>query len=253
MSGADATDPGAHFLAGAEDYAAFRPGYPPDLTSALAGLAPDRALVVDVGCGSGQLTRALARHFDSVVGVDVSQAQLAAADPDPRIRYVQASSDALPVPDRSAALITAGQAAHWFDLPRFYDEVRRAARPGGVVALISYGPLRLKGPLADLFDRFYGTELRPFWPPERLHVDRGYRDLPFPFLELSLPPSSMDLAWPLDRLFGYVRSWSASKAAIAAGSADLIDRWEAGVRAILPVGAVVKARSELATRVGRIE
>ena len=112
---------------------------------------------------------------------------------------------------------------------------------------------RLSFRVNNLFDRFYGTELRPFWPPERLHVDHRYRDLPFPFPELSLPPFSMELAWPLDRLFGYVRSWSASKAAIAAGSADLIDRWEAGARAILPPGAIVQARSELATRVGRIE
>lgn len=252
MTDADAHDPQAHFLTGAAGYAAFRPGYPPALTAALADLAPDRALAVDVGCGSGQLTGALAGHFDAVLGVDVSPAQLAAADPHPRIRYVEASSDRLPVTGRSAALITAAQAAHWFDLPRFYDEVRRAARPGGVVALVSYGPVQIDGPLSDRFRRFYWTELHRFWPPERSHVESGYRDLPFPFPELPMPSLSIEAQWPIERLTGYVRSWSASKAAIAAGAADLIDGWEADARALLPAGSIVQARFPLATRVGRV-
>ena len=120
------TDPGAHFQTGAAGYAAFRPTYPGGLAAGLAALAPDRALAVDVGCGSGQLTGALAGHFDTVVGVDVSEAQLAHAAADPRIRYLVGSSDALPVPDGSAALVVAAQVAHWFDLPRFDAEARRA-------------------------------------------------------------------------------------------------------------------------------
>lgn len=245
------TDPRAHFQTGAAGYATFRPDYPPELAATLAALAPDRALAVDVGCGSGQLTRALAGHFDAVVGVDVSAAQLAEAARDPCITYVVGSSDALPVPDGSAALVVAAQAAHWFDLPRFYAEVRRAARPGGVVALVSYGPMELSGPLSDRFRRFYWDELHRFWPPERAHVESGYRDLPFPFPELPMPALSIDVAWPPKRLLGYIRSWSAAKAAIAAGEGGVIEAFEADARA-LPPDSVIAARFPLALRVGRV-
>ena len=245
------TDPGAHFQTGAAGYAAFRPTYPAGLAAGLAALAPDRALAVDVGCGSGQLTGALAGHFDTVVGVDVSEAQLAHAAADPRIRYLVGSSDALPVPDGSAALVVAAQAAHWFDLPRFYAEARRAARPGGVVALVSYGPMQVPGPLSDRFHRFYWDELHRFWPPERAHVESGYRDLPFPFPELPMPELAIEVAWTPDRLLGYIRSWSAAKAAIAAGEGGLIEAFEADARA-LPPHTAIAARFLLAVRVGRV-
>ncbi len=245
------TDPRAHFQTGAAGYAAFRPTYPAELASALAALAPDRALAVDVGCGSGQLTQALAGHFDAVVGVDASAAQLAEAAPDTRIEYVVGSSDALPVPDGSAALVAAAQAAHWFDLPRFYDEVRRVARPGGVVALVSYGPIEVSGPLAERFRRFYRDELHRFWPPERAHVESGYRELPFPFPDLPMPQLSIDVAWSPGRLLGYVRSWSAAKAALAAGQGAVIEAFEADARA-LPPDSVIAARFPLALRVGRV-
>ena len=99
------TDPAGHFQSGAACYATFRPNYPAELSAALVRLVPNRTLAVDVGCGSGQLTHALAGHFDAVLWLDVSPAQLAAAAPHPRIRYVEGGSDALPVADGSAALI----------------------------------------------------------------------------------------------------------------------------------------------------
>ena len=36
-------------------------------------------------------------------------------------------------------LVSAAQAAHWFELPRFYDEVTRVSADGGVIALLCYG------------------------------------------------------------------------------------------------------------------
>ena len=56
------------FEQGGEAYARFRPHYPEELTDYLAGTVTDRSLAVDVGCGTGQLTRQLARQMrDSVV------------------------------------------------------------------------------------------------------------------------------------------------------------------------------------------
>ena len=50
------------FAEGGDAYSRFRPEYPAELASFLASMAPGKALAIDVGCGSGQLT---ARHFET--------------------------------------------------------------------------------------------------------------------------------------------------------------------------------------------
>ncbi|XP_055062099.2 putative methyltransferase DDB_G0268948 [Misgurnus anguillicaudatus] len=98
-------------------------------------------LAVDVGCGSGQGTELLAPHFLTVVGIDVSPAQLKIADVDehaPNVCYRESPAEDLPFEDESADLVTSMTAAHWFDHPRFLKEADRILRPGGCLALISY-------------------------------------------------------------------------------------------------------------------
>src|SRR5690606_22222870 len=126
------------FDQGGQAYARFRPQYPAALAAYLASIAPDTALAVDVGCGNGQLTHLLAEHFTAVAGFDPSADQLAPATTRANVTYQCAPAERLPLPDRCASLISAAQAAHWFDLPAFYAQVRRIAKPGAVVALISY-------------------------------------------------------------------------------------------------------------------
>lgn len=210
------------FDAGGSAYARFRPEYPPELAAFLATLAPARALAVDVGCGNGQLTVQLARHFESVLGLDPSADQIANAQAHDKVRFVCAPAEKLPVDDGSVNLITAAQAAHWFDLPRFFDEARRVAAPGAAIALISYGVLKLEPALMDRFRRFYYEEIGPYWPPERKRVDSGYADIEFPFEEGSAPSIAMRKDWDLDELLGYVSTWSAVRSAREAGRDDML-------------------------------
>src|SRR5690606_18351837 len=125
-------------------------------------------------CGNGQLTTLLAAHFEAVVGVDPSADQIANARAAGRIRYVESPAERLPLPGAVADLVTAAQAAHWFDLPAFYREVQRVAAPGAVLALVTYDVPRLGPPLDERFLRFYRVETGPFWSPERDLVDSGY-------------------------------------------------------------------------------
>lgn len=202
-------------------YARFRPQYPPELAVYLASLAPDNTIAVDVGCGNGQLTQLLALHFDSVFGLDSSEDQIANICAHERITYRCASANQLPLADSSASLITAAQAAHWFDLPKFYGEVRRIALPAAVLALISYGVLSLEPSLNDRFEYFYQNEIGPYWPPERKLVDTGYSSIEFPFQELNAPHFEIKVDWRLDEFLGYLQTWSALRRANEAGRADL--------------------------------
>lgn len=217
------------FDAGGERYAQFRPSYPPALAAYLADLSPTGELAIDVGCGNGQLTVQLARHFQSVIGVDPSAEQLASATAHPRVGYVRASAESLPVADGTAGLVTAAQAAHWFDLPHFYAEVRRVAAPGCVIALITYGQQQLDSDLNSRFQQFYRVEIGPFWPPERRLVDEGYRTLDFPFAELDAPPFEIVRSFDLPGLLGYLSTWSATRNAREAGRTDVLDRFTTDV------------------------
>lgn len=210
------------FEQGGRAYARFRPEYPPQLAAFLASLAPDHQLAVDVGCGSGQLTQFLAPHFSTVVGVDPSADQIANNIPNERIKYQCAPAEQLPLADSTARLITAAQAAHWFNLPAFYREARRIAAPGCILALISYGVLNLEPALNERFQKFYRNEIGPYWPPERRLVDTGYATIDFPFDELAAPHLEIRVHWHLSEFLGYVHTWSAVRNAQEAGREEVL-------------------------------
>lgn len=205
-----------HFSAVAADYATFRPTYPPALTDFLAAIAPGRGLALDCGCGTGQLSRLLADRFDRVVATDASAEQIAAAAPHPNVDFRVAPAEHSGLADASADLITAAQAAHWFDLEAFYPEVRRVGRSGAAVALIAYGNPAIAGAAGAVVTDFYTRVLDGYWPPERRHIEAGYATFAFPFDEIAAPAIPMRCVWPRDRLAGYIETWSAVRAIEAA-------------------------------------
>ena len=210
------------FEQGGEAYRRFRPEYPPELPALLARFAPARTMAVDVGCGSGQLTPHLASVFETVVGLDPSADQIANAPRHERVQYLRASAEKLPLPDNSVDLIVAAQAAHWFDIDAFHDEARRVLKPRGALALITYGVIEADGETGRVLKHFYYDVIGPYWPPERRHVESGYRLLPFPFAEEPAPDIAMKASWPLADLLGYVGTWSALRnAATTLGRAPL--------------------------------
>lgn len=242
-----------HFSAAASDYAAHRPTYPEALATYLAGLSPGRGRALDCGCGNGQLARLLADSFDEVVASDASAEQIAAATPHPKVRYRVAPAEASGLPESSTDLIAAAQAAHWFDLPAFYAEARRIARPGAVLALISYGVLHLDGAAETVLRHFYTQVVGPYWPPERAHVEAGYRTLPFPFAELPAPDLAIERDWGLDDLVGYARTWSALRGAQAALGTDPLPAFAAELAAAWgEPGSRRRVRWPLALRLTRL-
>jgi SAM-dependent methyltransferase len=202
-----------HFAAVAAAYAANRPTYPPQLFAWLAAQCPGRQLAWDCATGTGQAAVALADHFEQVWATDASSAQLEAAVPGRTITYHAAPAEASGLPDCCADLITVAQALHWFDLEPFYSEVRRVLKPGGLLAVWTYGVFHAEGAdnaaVQQMLDRFYYETVGPCWPPERRHVEDGYAHLAFPFEPLAPPAFRMAVDWSLPELIGYLRSWSA--------------------------------------------
>jgi ubiquinone/menaquinone biosynthesis C-methylase UbiE len=124
-----------HFSSVAGAYRTFRPGYPPELFGWLASTVARRDVALDCGCGNGQASVELARHFGAVLAVDPGREQIRNAIPHARVEYRVSPAEETGIADRSVDLVTAAQALHWFDLDRFYPEVRRVARVSWPLAL----------------------------------------------------------------------------------------------------------------------
>jgi SAM-dependent methyltransferase len=197
-----------HFSAQAAAYSRYRPGYPPELIEFVVSCAPNRSLAVDCATGNGQAAVALAEHFDAVIAVDASRAQIEKAARHPNVQYVCTRAERLPVADGSVALVAAAQAAHWFDFERFYAECRRVLAPGGVFAAWTYEKFRVDDEVDAIIDRFYADVVGPYWPPERRYVEEGYRTLPFPWREQPAPAFTLETRWDLDQVMGYLATWS---------------------------------------------
>ena len=199
-----------HFSGHAADYARFRPRYPASLFEHVAALARRHDLAWDCATGSGQAAGGLAGHFARVIATDASAQQIEQADRHDGVDYAVAPAEAAPLEPASVDLIAVAQALHWFDLPAFYAEVRRVARPGGALAVWCYDRLLIDD-LDDIVERLYTDILGPYWFAERALVEAGYRTLPFPFEELTAPSLAIVHHWTLSQLRSYLGTWSSSK------------------------------------------
>lgn len=243
-----------HFSAAAPAYAAFRPRYPAALFTALARLAPGRALAWDCATGSGQAALGLAEHFERVVATDASAAQLGAALPYPRVTYRLAPADASGLAKRSVDLVTVAQALHWLDRDAFYGEARRVLVPNGLVAAWCYALLQIEPAVNSVINAFYRDTVGPYWPPERALTETGYRTVVFPFDEIPFPPMWMTADWTLAELGGYVRTWSAVLRHDAATGKDAVAALLAALEPLWgPIDRPRTVRWPLAVRVGRVQ
>jgi SAM-dependent methyltransferase len=243
-----------YFSASATGYALHRPNYPAQAIEFLAGLCSQTNTAWDCGCGSGQLSVLLAERFQRVIATDPSAAQLANAKQHPGVEYRLGSAEASGLPDGCADLAVAAQAAHWFDLPAYYAEVRRVTKPGGVVALITYGNMVTDANVFGVLQNFYKNITGPYWPPGRKHVEDGYRSFAFPFEELQAPRLEIRREWDLAAMLGYVDTWSATTALRQAKGDAPVEQFRRDLAEVWGAKETVHViRWPLSIRLGRVQ
>jgi SAM-dependent methyltransferase len=126
---------GLSFGAVAGAYERSRPGYPADAVRWLAGAVP--CDVVDLGAGTGKLTRQLVAQGHRVTAVEPIREMLEELEAAvPGVAALAGSAEEIPVPDASCDVVTVAQAFHWFDQPVTLREIVRVLRPGGRLALV---------------------------------------------------------------------------------------------------------------------
>jgi SAM-dependent methyltransferase len=218
----------------------------------MASQAPRRETALDYGCGNGQASVALAEHFARVFAVDPGAEQIRHAVAHPRVTYRVAAAEATGLPDRSVDLAVAAQAFHWFDLERFYPELLRVCRAGAVFAAFTYGLLSVEERVDAVLGHLYHDVLEGFWPPERAHVDAGYQSLPFPFPEIAAPRFALEEEWSLERLLGYLATWSGVSAYRKRTGRDALDEIAPALRGAWGEVELRPISWPLALRVGRV-
>jgi SAM-dependent methyltransferase len=127
------------FTRAADEYERGRPDYPAALIERLTeqlSLGPGRT-IVDLGAGTGKLTRLLVPTGAKLIAVEPLEAmgeKLRAAVPEADL-YL-GTAEVIPLPDVSADAVIVAQAFHWFDHPRALREIARILRPQGQLALV---------------------------------------------------------------------------------------------------------------------
>lgn len=231
-----------HFSETAASYAQYRPRYPGRLMDWLAEKAPGHALAWDAATGNGQAAVALAERFDRVVATDASAEQIANATPHPRVEYRVARAEAGGRDAGSCDLVTVAQALHWLEPAPFFAAAQRALKPGGFVAVWCYVDPHLTDAGVDRALQEFALVIKPYWPPERVITEDGYRSLPFPFDEIdAMPAFELETTPTLAEFVGYLRTWSATRRFMVAHRDDpvlvverrLAEMWTAGERRTL--------------------
>jgi SAM-dependent methyltransferase len=153
-----------------DDYAAYRPGPPASFYQRIDAIAPvgdSRAL--DLATGPGTIALELAERGSSVVGIDISAEQIAAAEYaarernlDARATFYVAGAEDTGLDAASFDLATAGQCWHWFDGDAAMKEMQRVLRPGGVLVIVHYSYLAGHSPVARDTERLI-LEFNPSW------------------------------------------------------------------------------------------
>jgi SAM-dependent methyltransferase len=130
------------FSSRVENYVRFRPGYPPEVLELLkseCGLTPD-SVIADIASGTGIFTRMLAENGNRVFGVEPNDEMRRAGErlleSYSAFTSIAGTAETTTLPDHSVDLVTAAQAAHWFDREKARREFIRILKPGGWLVLL---------------------------------------------------------------------------------------------------------------------
>jgi len=130
------------FSSRVDNYVRYRPGYPREVVQLLrdeCGLSAE-SVVADIAFGTGIFTQMLLENGNRVFGVEPNEDMRRAGEQllanYPQFTSIAGTAEATTLPDRSMDLVTAAQAAHWFDPEKARREFVRILKPDGWLALL---------------------------------------------------------------------------------------------------------------------
>ncbi len=130
------------FSSRVEAYLKYRPHYPKEVIYSLRekiGLRPNH-IIADIGSGTGFSTELFLENGNFVYAIEPNAPMREAGEhylaTYKNVRSLDGTAEATTLPDRSVDYIIAGQAFHWFDFKRAYQEFERILKPGGWIVIL---------------------------------------------------------------------------------------------------------------------
>lgn len=200
-----------YFSSQSNNYAKYRPTYPPALYDFLLSQVAEKKMAWDCATGSGQVANILGDYFEQVIATDASKAQLVSAIPHKNVQYQQAKAEKTNLATNSINLITVGQAIHWFDFIAFFKEVKRVAKDQAILAFWTYDLFKIDPIIDQIIHDFYWNVIFDYWPKERRYIEDKYETIPMPFKAIQTPDFQIVLNYTLQDVIGYLNTWSGTK------------------------------------------
>ena len=171
--------------------------------------------LLDVGCGPGLATRDLAAYFDNATGIDAGESMIEVAQnmdiktstSEPVAFKLTSAEEMVGIEDNSIDVITAANAAHWFDMPAFWKRAAQVLRPGGSVALWTSGEMVAHSDtpnyvkINEAFKRWQKDYLEAHYQTGNFLVRDQYRSLVMPW-------DAMPSVEPFDRTSLSRKEWA---------------------------------------------
>ena len=200
-----------NFSSQSVNYERYRPDYPVELYKYIFSHVKSFDHAWDCATGNGQVAKYLTRNFKQVEASDISHKQLDHAYNHIKINYHVCPAESTPFRNDQFDLVTVAQALHWFDFKKFFPEVKRVLKPSGILAVWTYGLLKINEEIGPIVSDFYKNTVGPYWDDERKHVENQYLDIEFPFNYALKKAFFMYKNWSLDDFTGYLNTWSSVK------------------------------------------
>jgi ubiquinone/menaquinone biosynthesis C-methylase UbiE len=122
-----------------------------------------------------------------------------------------------------ADIVTVATAIHWLDTARFYPEVRRVLKPGGVIAVWSYAESKISDVIDNLMLHFADDLVGKHWP---VGIDKARNfdeAIALPFETIIPPRFVIEKTWTAEQYMNYLFTWSSVQNYIRENDADPVD------------------------------
>jgi len=200
-----------YFSKQAKEYSKYRPKYPTELFEYLSSLVKEHDTAWDCATGNGQAAMGLEPYFEKIIATDASSSQIEHAELHPKIEYRTVSAENSRLESDSIDLITVATAIHWFDTDKFYPEVKRITKPGGVLAVWTYAENTISPEIDDISRKFSEVVLGKYWPDENKKAWDFRNQIMLPFEHIEVPEFEFSIEWDMNEYLSFLSTWSATQ------------------------------------------
>ncbi|QIW10391.1 class I SAM-dependent methyltransferase [Francisella sp. LA112445] len=191
-----------------ESYQKARPSTPAEIIDYLKNNIPSYKKAWDCGTGNGQTAIKLAEFIDKIHATDISKDQISKAFKHKNIKYFESNETSSMFNDESVDLVTASQAAHWFDISKFEKECLRILKPNGIIAIWTYyRDIQINGKTEVIYQEFLNA-IDSFFPEGNGLVEI-YQSINLNLPMLNAPKFEQTKQMDFDNFIEYLKSISA--------------------------------------------